>query len=238
MRKVGDVGAEVGRLSSWEARRAALLIGRVPSRPSSLLPCCPGPGGDRWEVARAPVHTLRSGQRGRRRGFLAPGRRAGPALQGPVRCGRGGGDLTQGQLHGRRLSRRALDHPGPGRRERSDRRTQRVAVASTRVSLGHHAGRQFSPPMRGTFCFFVAGVSATTMAAEEDAVPGPHCMKKGDPPANDGGRSPQGGERQRLRRRAASALRSRGAPAAVPTAPGRAGSAGSRWWSGLRAGLR
>ena len=171
-------------------------------------------------------------------GLGAPGRHAGPAPQGPACHTLGVGEFSQARLYGRRLLRPALDLLGPGRRERSDRRTQRVAVPSTRVNLGHHAGRQFSPSMHGTFCFFVAGVSEKVMAAVVDGVLESRCTKKGDPPANDDGGSPQGDERQRLRRRAETALRSRGAPAAVPTAPGRAGSAGSRWWSGLRAGLR
>ena len=171
-------------------------------------------------------------------GLGAPGRHAGPAPQGPACHTLGVGEFSQARLYGRRLLRPALDLLGPGRRERSDRRTRRVAVASTRVSLGHHAGRQFSPPMRGILCFFVAGVSATLTAAEGGAVPGLHFTKKGDPPADDGGGSPQGGERQRLRRRAEPTLRSRGAPAAAPAAPGRAGSAGPRWWTSPRAGLR
>ena len=161
-----------------------------------------------------------------------------PRAQGPVRRAHGHGEFIEGQLHGRRLSRRALDHPGSGRRERSDRRTHRVAVASTCEKIGHHAGRQFSPCTHGIFRFFVAGASATTTAAEGDAVPGPHCMKKGDPPANNGGGSPQGGVTVTVRRRAASALRSRDAPPAAHTAPDRAGSGGPRSWTSLRPGLR
>ena len=48
-------------------------------------------------------------------GLGAPGRRAGPALQGPACHTRGLGKFAQAQLHGRRLSRPALVLLGPGR---------------------------------------------------------------------------------------------------------------------------
>ena len=50
----------------------------------------------------------------------APGRRAGPALQGPARHTRGLGEFSQAQLHGRRLSRPALVLLGSGRSAAED----------------------------------------------------------------------------------------------------------------------
>ncbi len=79
-----------------------------------------------------------------RAGSAGPPRRA--LLQGPARHRRGGWEFWQAQLHGRRLSRPALEVLGPGRRERSDRRTRRVAVASTCDTIGLHVGRRFSCP--------------------------------------------------------------------------------------------
>ena len=50
----------------------------------------------------------------------APGRGAGPALQGPARHTRGLEEFSQAQLHGRRLSRPALVLLGPGRSAAED----------------------------------------------------------------------------------------------------------------------
>ncbi len=83
VRNVADVGAEVGVLRSWEARRAASVTGRVSSRPSREL-LAPGrragpaqgagaPHARRWRVLASQLH-------GRRRSrpaleHLGPGRR-------------------------------------------------------------------------------------------------------------------------------------------------------------------
>ena len=135
VRNVADVGAEVGVLRSWEARRAASVTGRVSSRPSQEL--------------------------------LAPGRRAGPA--------RGAGAphtrrrrVLASQLHGRRRSRPALDHLGSGRRERSDRRTRRVAGTSTRDILGHHDGVAILSPRTAPVCVFLAGITTARVGASAD----------------------------------------------------------------------
>ena len=71
------------------------------------------------------------------------------ASAGPTRRPRASGagapqtrrwEVHASQLHGRRLSRPALERLGPGRRERSDRRTRRVAVASTCGTIEQHDG--------------------------------------------------------------------------------------------------
>ena len=77
-----------------------------------------------------------------------PDRRTGPARGAGAPHARRWG-VHASQLRGRRLSRPALDRPGPGRRERSDRRTRRVGVVSTRVTMRNHDGIDIpSPPAR------------------------------------------------------------------------------------------
>ena len=103
--------------------------------------CGKSPSGA--EVGRRPALGGPARGRGRWPRFELACSRAGSA--GPTRRARlrdrcatreVGGEFSQAQLHGRRLSRPALEVPGPGRRERSDRRTRRVAGASTCVTMG------------------------------------------------------------------------------------------------------
>ena len=139
VRKVADgaedrVRAVLGRAGAQPWRLAAFSVGLRGVR--SLAPDQARACGI---IARPCLHARRwapgSGMPG---GFLAPARYAGPALQGPACPRRGGSGLHASDLHGRRLSRPALELLGPGRRERSDRRTRRVAVASTCDTIGHH----------------------------------------------------------------------------------------------------
>ena len=84
----------------------------------------------------------------------APARYAGAQPAG--RC-----QLHASQLLGRRLSRPALDRPGPGRRERSDRRTRRVGAVSTCVTMSKHDGIDIpSPHARPPLSVLLAGVRA------------------------------------------------------------------------------
>ena len=83
--------------------------------------------------------------------------------------------LRASQLHGRRLSRPALDRPGPGRRERSDRRTRRVGAVSTCVTMSKHDGIDIpSPHARPPLSVCLAGVRAGAMMGTRRLEPTVH----------------------------------------------------------------
>ena len=74
-----------------------------------------------------------------RLGSAGPTRR--PRVRGRRATHSDGWEFRQARLHGRRLSRPALELLGPGRRERSDRRTRRVAGVSTCDTIEQHDGK-------------------------------------------------------------------------------------------------
>ena len=130
VRKVADVGAEVGVLSTWEVRPG--MVG-TPAR---------------CELAFS---------------TMGEGRTDAPARYAGAQRARSS-EVLASQLHGRRLSRPALELLGPGRRERSERRTRRVGAVSTCVTMSKHDGIDIpSPHARPPVSVCRAGVRAGAM---------------------------------------------------------------------------
>ena len=130
-----------GVVQPGEARRGVVEIGLVPSWHSRCAVSSTRQGLGRWRDARRRSLVWRWVLLAacRAPGSAGPTRR--PRVRGRCATHSDGREFRQARLHGRRLSRPALELLGPGRRERSDRRTRRVAGVSTCDTIEQHDGK-------------------------------------------------------------------------------------------------